>query len=221
MEMKEELQKWRLEFVSREQFEALETRVYKLEQQQPNADNPDVKFLQTQLDRLDPVWKSIRLSKFKSSSVEAREKLIQQFVAAKLPEYKDRYVVEHVSKGPRNNRTLTDMAILEFPSKQMRDSCFKEVKEQSLTFFDTDAPIDFGFAKTKKQIRLDSCLYRAKDMIKTDDLAKSKNVEVVRHVNNDKSKRVVHVDGNQVFLQDAGDATGRFLVPFGHLFLDY
>ena len=129
-------------------------------------------------------------------------------------------MVDHISKGPRHSRTPTDMAILEFPSKQLRDLCLKRIKDQSLTFFDGSSPIEFGFAKTKKQIRRDSCLYRAKDMIKADDLAKNKNVEVVRNINNDKSKRVVSLDGNHCFMQDTADATGRFLPPFGHLSLD-
>ena len=53
-----------LDLVSRKYHEKLEQGVYQLEQKTPNADNPDVKFLQAQLDNLDPALKSVTFSNF-------------------------------------------------------------------------------------------------------------------------------------------------------------
>ena len=46
------------EMVTRQKFEELEDRVHVLEQNVASADNPDVKFFQKELHRLDPDQRS-------------------------------------------------------------------------------------------------------------------------------------------------------------------
>ena len=54
--------------VTKVQFQDRESRVLLLEQNVATAQNPDVKYLQNQLDRLDPAQKSMAFVGFKNES---------------------------------------------------------------------------------------------------------------------------------------------------------
>ena len=66
-DLRSDLNKLQSEMVTRTQFETLETRVYALESNVVSGDNPDVKFLKAQLDKLDPAHKCMSLIGFKGA----------------------------------------------------------------------------------------------------------------------------------------------------------
>ena len=102
--LKEEMNQMKLDMVTKVQFEELETRVHKLEMNVVSAANPDMSFLQSQLERLDPAHKSISLKSFKGEVAKDRESLIQKFFSDKLPDFASKISIEHVYKGPMNLR---------------------------------------------------------------------------------------------------------------------
>lgn len=75
----------KLEMMTRPEFEQLESRVYTLESNVVSTDNPDVRFLQEQLDRLDPANKCISVIGFKGMDAVARTKLLEAFIKVKFP----------------------------------------------------------------------------------------------------------------------------------------
>ena len=63
-DLRGELFQMKTGMVTPTQFESLETRVYSLETQTTSPDNPDIKFLQAQLDRFDPAHKCVSICFF-------------------------------------------------------------------------------------------------------------------------------------------------------------
>ena len=98
-ELKAELTSLKLGVATPHVFEKLGTRVFNLESNTASADNPDVKFLQTQLDRLDPANKTITMIGFKGEDVATRTRLIDEFLPTNFASLANRIDVEHVFKG--------------------------------------------------------------------------------------------------------------------------
>lgn len=219
-DLKKEMSILRAEMVSKQQFEELETRVFKLESREISGENPDTHFLQQQLDRLDPAMCSLRLVGFSSSDVATSENSIQKFFADNLPQVANRIVTDHISKYSLSGRVLSNMCIVELPSKQIRDDILQQIKTKKLLFKDGQANIDFGFAKTKKQIRRNTCMRNAEKMLKADPLSKDKSFKIEWMIGSDKSKRQILVADEVAFKQDSGEVTGRVLAPFSHLHLE-
>ena len=202
--------------VTRSQFETLETRVFALESNVVSADNPDVKFLKAQLDKLDPAHKCMSLIGFKGTDSAARSQLIDSFLKAKFASYGDRLQVEHISKGTWQDRKLTSISLVEFPSKKARDDAVHAIKQGSWSLLEGSEPIRFGFAKTKKQLSRNYCVKKAVELLKRDQRTSGKEVaEEWKHA--EKGKRTVSVAGQICFLQNASDTCGRFLPPFDNL----
>ena len=80
--------------------------------------------------------------------------------------------------------------------------------------------IEFGFAKTKKQIRRNTCMRNAEKMLKADPSTRNKTLKIDWMIGSDKSKRQILVADEIAFQQDSGETTGRFLNSFAHLHLE-
>ena len=74
-----------LKTVSTIRFEELEDRINKLEQNVASPTNPDVKYLQVELDRLDPALRSISLLGFKGQDTKKRDDLINELLKENCP----------------------------------------------------------------------------------------------------------------------------------------
>ena len=147
-----ELSQMKLEMCTRQQFEQLESRVHQLEINVASTDNPDMKFLQTQLDKLDPANKSVVIFPFKSNDGAERVRIIESIFASKFPGIAKNIVVEHVFKGPFHDRTMTPMSIVELPLKSQRDTVLKSVKDGTAVFTEAGISLKSTFPKTKKII---------------------------------------------------------------------
>ena len=62
----------RIEMCTKKEHENLEKRVFQLEANVASPDNPDMKLLQQQLDRLDPALRFLAILKVKCSNASAR-----------------------------------------------------------------------------------------------------------------------------------------------------
>ena len=63
------------------------------------------------------------------------------------------------------------------------------------------------------QLKRNSCLTKAADLLKKDSRNKGKNVEICWKFEGTKDRQVV-VDGKTVFQQTSSDLAGRFVTPF-------
>ena len=92
-------------------FDKLEARVSDLELK--GFACPDLEFLRQQVDKFDPANRSLRVRGFLQKSLNDRkscvEKLIEDLGISVLRS-------DHIFKGPKGQRELTDMSILEFSS---------------------------------------------------------------------------------------------------------
>ena len=206
----------KLEVVTRPEFENLETRVFDLESKVVSADNPDVRFLQDQLDKLVPAHKCISVVGFEGSDASERSKILEGFLKEKLPSVAGRCHVEHICKGKWNERKLAGVSLLEFPSKSIRDDTLRLIKSNNLFLAESNKNVRFDYAKTKRQLHRNACVHKACDMLKQDEKGKGQSV-VVDWKNPEKGKRTVSVAGTVAFIQAKSDMSGRFVSPFDHL----
>ena len=216
VELRSELSSLKTEVVTRSQFESLETRVFQLESNVVSTENPDVRFLQQQLDRLDPAHKCLSIIGFKGEAVGDRTQVIETFMRDKLGSLGNHARVEHVFKGKYNERKLAGVSLMQFPSKTDRDAALRLIKDSHLVLTDQGVNLRFDYAKTKRQLNRNFCVNKALEMIKRDAFAKDKKVEA-EWKHSEKGKRSITVDGQDVFLQLSSDMSGRFLEPVAHL----
>ena len=126
--------------------------------------------------------------------------MIQNFFAEKLPAFVSKFEIEHIQKGPFNNKVLKGMTILEFVSKQQRDSCLAAVKARNPFVSEGNGSrVDFSFALTRKQLSRNWALNQAQNLISRDLAEQAKAIEVQLQVGNDKSHRIVIVAGVTAF----------------------
>lgn len=116
-----ELSCLKLEMVTRVHFESLASRVFQPESNVVSSENPDVKFLQTQLDRLDPAHKCMSIAGFMGEFAIESFKLIEEFLKEKFASFGDRLRIEHVCKGKFNERKLTGISLSEFLSELKKE----------------------------------------------------------------------------------------------------
>ena len=150
-ELQKELSTLKTEMVTRVQFESLESRVYKLETNAMSSENPDVKFPQSQLDRLDPSRFCVSIIGFKGEGVTERTQLIDTFLKEKLSSFGDLLRIEHVYKGKFHERKLATVSLVEFPSKVDRDTALQQIKNPHAVLTEQGNNLRFDYAKTKKQ----------------------------------------------------------------------
>ena len=214
--LRSELTQLKLEMVTRAQFETLESRVFALESNVVSAENPDVKFLQMQLERLDPAHKCLSLIGFKGADANARGLRIEEFLRTHFESLAARLRIEHVFKGKWNERVLGGISLVEFPTKKDRDDALQRIKSGNLSLMDGGETIRFAFAKTKKQLHRNFCVKKAVELLKQDSRSRGKEV-VDEWKCAEKGKRTVSVEGQVCFVQNASDMSGRFLEPYAHL----
>ena len=199
-----ELQALKLEMVSKEAFQSLETRVTNLEQQ--GLPSPELSNLRQQISKLDPANKSLRFRGLTSENVSARAAKIETLLGE--IGYKANNL-EHVYKGPPGSRTLTDMCIVELASNNIRENALKELGKRALQELKVDR------AKTAMQRQRNAALRKAEEMLKKNSTFKNKNIEIVWKKADPKDKaREVLVGGETAFRQTIDDVSGFCVPPF-------
>ena len=131
-----------------------------------------------QLDRLDPAQKAMSVVGFKNSSATERTILIEKFIHEHFSSEEGRVSIEHISKGPANNRTLTGVSVIEFGSKFVRNNALAKIKARNLQIQESDGNIlRIDYAKSKRQISRNAFVHKAFDMIKADEKSRGKPLE--------------------------------------------
>ena len=217
--LRQEVAQMKTEMVTSKQFEDLEVRVHNLEQNVGNESNPTVKYLQTQLDKLDPARKSLAFTKFKGEDPTKRSSEIRAFLDANLAAFSERVSIDHIFKGPAGSRKLSPVSLVVFDSLAQKEAALKEINTRNLRMVGENGDVVVRFAKTKRQMHRNWAVNKAAELIQADARTTTKTVTINWKTGTDKGKRQVQVDHVTMFEQNADDASGRFLGDYKHLFL--
>ena len=175
-------------------------------------------FLLQLLDRLGPAQKSLSVVGFKNSSAQARTTLLEEFIRSNFASEQGHVHIEHISKGPAHDRTLTGVSVIEFVSRTRRNAVLAGVKTKQLQLKEVDGnQLRVDYAKTKKQLNRNALMHKAFEMIKTDGASNGKTVEKEWKVGTEKGTRHITVNKEVAFLQSKGDLVGLFVGSFAHL----
>ena len=142
------------------------------------APNTEVSWLQLQVGRLDAANKSLCLRGFKEDNPKARttriEKILEQVGVQEHIQN-----IEHIWKGPPGQRAVSDMTIIEMSSRQLREEALKKLTEDpSKMDIGNSGKLTVARAKTSMQLKRNSCLLKAADLLKKDSRNIGKNVEI-------------------------------------------
>ena len=127
--------------------------------------------------------------------------------------------IEHISQGPKDNRKLTGVSIIEFSSRDVREGLLQKLQGANSIIktqgFDN---LTVARAKTALQKKRNDALHRARDVLSKDARCNSKSVTIEWQISNSKD-RAVKVDGVPAFIQKVSDFSGEFLAPFNDVVL--
>ena len=211
-EFRAELISLRAEMVSRRMFDQLESRVSELEMRGLSC--PEVDFLRQQVDKFDPANRSIRLRGLKQKSLNERKGSIDEILKdLGIPAIHQ----DHIFKGPKDKREITDVAVIEFPSRNVREEVLKEFNKKSRGD-STIGILNADRAETQLQLKRNYALREALKNLKADSRSKNKDIQIVWKKTDSKEKiREVIMNGTPVFSQAINVMVGNFLPPFRDL----
>ena len=212
-EFKTELAKLRAELVSRVQFEGLEKRVVELEA--GGLASSRIDWLQDQLNRLDPANRSLSFSGFTSTSAAGRRANVEKFLQSVMVESVPICQVEHIFRGPSGDRKMSDLSIVELPSRAVREQVLKKVQDRhkGIMLEDDQNQVSVKRAKTAWQLKRNANLKQVVDRLKKDGKLQGKEPVIAWQLEGTKD-RAVKVGDVVAFLQKPTDACGIFLAPY-------
>jgi len=209
--LKNDLKTLQSETVTKVVFQSLEERVSKLEA--GGVPKPETKWLQMQVNRLDPANKSLCFRDFTTTDAAKRVAAIEATLANLNVDSGIRRI-EHIWTGPRDKRVMSTNTIVELSSRDLRESCLKQLNEDNSKMVSAEVgPITVGRAKTSLQMNRNSGLYRVEKLLKEDPKNKGKSVAIIWQIESSKN-RGVSIDGALAFVQCSSDISGKFLAPF-------
>jgi len=203
----EEVSAVKADMVTKETFESLDARVGQLEAS--DTDHPQMQWMREQLAKLDPSNKCLCIKGFSSASVGSRTRCLKAFFSEKFADF-EVVNIEHLHKGPQGSRTLLPMALVEFRSRDARESVLKKMQNDSLTLSDEDnSVLKTDRARSTWQLKRNANLYKAFEVISKDASAKDKDVKIEWRMEGSK-KRCVKVEGEIALEQAYNDVCGVF-----------
>ena len=179
-----------------------------------------MKYLQSQIEQLNPANKSVSMIGFKTEDPIKRTQIIENFLKEKLPQIANKVSIEHVYKGKFTDRKISGISIVQFASRQVRNDILQDIQNRNLPLQDSSSNIKFAYAKTKRQLRRNWCINQAKRVLEKDSSTQNKQIHIEWKVGNDKSKRLVKVGDDVAFQQSGDDLSGSFSAAFSHLSLE-
>lgn len=218
-QVRAEVQEIKKDMVNKEMFGSLEARVQKLES--GGVACSQLSWLKEQINKLDPCNKCLSVNGFKDENVGGRVACIEKIFKDYFPEV-NILSVDHIYKGPRDDRSLTGTSIIELSSRSARELVLKKF-QGGLSLQDSSATVlKVSRAKSALQLRRNANLRRALAALQKDPLGKDKKIEIEWQVEGGSSKdrckdRSVKMNEEVVFLQKVDDDCGIFSPQFAHL----
>ena len=118
--------------------------------------------------------------------------------------------MQHVSKGPAENRSMSPLSIVEFSSREVRERVFKEIEKRGDSMQEDDSnKVSVKRAKIFWQLKRNAALKKAAELLKKNVRAKGKDVAIQWQIECTKD-RAVKAANEVVFLQTKADAAVSF-----------
>jgi len=156
--LRDDLKTLQSESVTKVVFQSLEECVMKLEA--GGMPEVETKWLQMQVDRLDPANRSLCPRDFTTPDAVKCIATIASTLAS-LNVDSDIRRIGHIWTGPRDKRVMSSNTIVELSSRDLRESCLEKLTEDNSKIVSADVrPITVGCAKTSLQMNRNSALYR-------------------------------------------------------------
>ena len=118
-DLKKDVQRLEENSVTKTLFQKLEERVAALEQ--GGLPNTQMNWMSQQINRLDPANKSLALKGFTEMDVHKRNFMIEE-ILANVCSKTDIQSIEHIGKGPKHDRFLSGVSVVEFSSRFVRET---------------------------------------------------------------------------------------------------
>jgi hypothetical protein len=215
-DLKETVQKLEENSVTKDLFQKLEERVVALEQ--GGLPSTQMNWMSQQVNRLDPANKSLAIKGLTEFDAEKRSRMIED-ILTNVCSKTDIQNIEHIGKGPKDNRSMSGVSVIEMSSRSVRETCLKKLQEDnSILKKPAHNMLSVARAKTAVQKKRNDALHRACDVLKKEDRSKNKSVTIEWQIDDSKD-RSVSVDKVPIFLQRVTDLTGSFLSPFQDVIL--
>ena len=179
-----------------------------------SGSSAQVSFLQQQVNRLDPANKCLSFNSWTSKSTSGRKALIESYVEGICPGTSI-LSIEHVWTGPPGKREIGPISFVEFSSRSVRESILKYVQQAAPLKEDDKNTIGIQRAKIAWQLKRNSSLKKAEEILKKDARAKGQTCKIDWQVEESKT-RTVSVGDVVAFSQDIGDQTGCFVEAFAN-----
>ena len=128
--------------------------------------------------------------------------------------------MQHISKGPAENRSMTPLYIVEFASREIRERVLKEIenKHGGKIAEDNSNFVSIKRPKIAWQLKRNASLKKAVDLLKKDPCARGKDVSIECQIEGT-NNRAVEIVNEIVFLQTRADAVDKLQKSFSDLFL--
>ena len=105
---------------------------------------------------------------------------------------------------------MSPICVAEFPTRETRENILKTLAGKTLV-----GDLKFDRAKTAMQLKRNSALRQACDLLKKDVRCSGKSVEIIWQMEDKKDRsREITVDHYPVFRQNFSDLSGQFLGEF-------
>ena len=211
-----ELTQLKAEMVTKQAFEALEARVQQLESQTASAHSPQMNFIKQHLARLDPANKCICIRGFNDKNIVSRRACIaklmeQHFQKPNIVNVDDLYT------GPKGERKLSDITIVEFTSRAIREEVLAASSAVQQYLVDTQGgKLNFTRAKSSIQLQRNSALKQALSKIQKHPSCQGKAPVINWQIEGTRD-RTVTIDGVICFDQKIDDIIGTYKAPFTDL----
>ena len=135
-DLKKDVQKLEENSVTKTLFQKLEERVAALEQ--GGLPNTQMNWMSQQINRLDPANKSLALKGFTEMDVHKRNFMIEE-ILANVCSKTDIQSIEHIGKGPKNDRSLSGVSDCRVVFPFCEGDMFDEVTRRQLGFQKTSS----------------------------------------------------------------------------------
>jgi hypothetical protein len=131
-----------------------------------------------QVHRLDLANKSLAIKSFSEFDADRRNRMIEDILINGCSKM-DIQNIEHIGDGPKDNRSMSGVSVIEKSSRSARETCLKQIwEDHSILKKPTNNMLSVVRAKTAAQKKRNDILHRACDVLKKESRSKNKSVAI-------------------------------------------
>ena len=140
--------------------------------------DPQVSWLQQQVQRLDPANRSLCFKGLKQDNPETRKHVIEALLDS--VDLKSEIIgMEHIYTGPPTDRKISPISVVELGSRNARENALKKLVEpSSLLKSEANSDLIVQRAKTASQRKRNTSLVQACDLSRKDPRVRTKSSKI-------------------------------------------